>query len=112
MVALLAFLCFCWPGWGLVTSGPRPGRSSACIRAQPGEAGRLEPRQCGIFHGQRLDQRSSFCHHRNRHSLAIVFITMPSQIGELLIKENFITGEQLETALKHQSSMAGAWVPS
>jgi len=32
---------------------------------------------------------------------------MPSQIGELLIKENFITTEQLETALKHQRQHGG-----
>jgi type IV pilus assembly protein PilB len=32
---------------------------------------------------------------------------MPSQIGELLIKENFITGEQLENALKRQREQGG-----
>jgi type IV pilus assembly protein PilB len=32
---------------------------------------------------------------------------MPSQIGELLIKESFITTEQLETALKHQRQHGG-----
>ncbi len=32
---------------------------------------------------------------------------MPSQIGELLVKENFITSEQLETALKHQRQHGG-----
>ncbi len=32
---------------------------------------------------------------------------MPSQIGELLIKENFITNEQLDTALKHQRQHGG-----
>ena len=32
---------------------------------------------------------------------------MPSQIGELLIKENFITSEQLESALKHQRQHGG-----
>jgi type IV pilus assembly protein PilB len=32
---------------------------------------------------------------------------MPSQIGELLVKENFITAEQLETALKHQRQHGG-----
>ena len=32
---------------------------------------------------------------------------MPSQIGELLIKENLITAEQLETALKHQRQHGG-----
>ncbi len=32
---------------------------------------------------------------------------MPSQIGELLIKENFITGEQLDAALKHQRQHGG-----
>ncbi|HYK87354.1 MAG TPA: type IV-A pilus assembly ATPase PilB [Acidobacteriota bacterium] len=32
---------------------------------------------------------------------------MPSQIGELLIKENFITSEQLETALRHQRQHGG-----
>ncbi len=32
---------------------------------------------------------------------------MPSQIGELLIKDNFITSEQLETALKHQREHGG-----
>ena len=32
---------------------------------------------------------------------------MTSQIGELLIKENFITAEQLETALKHQRQHGG-----
>jgi len=32
---------------------------------------------------------------------------MPSQIGELLIKENFITSEQLDEALKHQRQHGG-----
>jgi type IV pilus assembly protein PilB len=32
---------------------------------------------------------------------------MPTQIGELLIKENFITPDQLETALKHQRQNGG-----
>jgi type IV pilus assembly protein PilB len=32
---------------------------------------------------------------------------MPSHIGELLIKENFITNDQLEIALKHQRSNGG-----
>src|SRR3974377_751880 len=32
---------------------------------------------------------------------------MPSQIGEPLIKENFITNDQLETALKHQRQHGG-----
>ncbi len=32
---------------------------------------------------------------------------MPSQIGELLIKENFITGDQLDAALKHQRQHGG-----
>ena len=32
---------------------------------------------------------------------------MPSQIGELLIKENYITPEQLDTALKHQRERGG-----
>ncbi len=32
---------------------------------------------------------------------------MPSQIGELLIKENFISSEQLDTALKHQRDHGG-----
>ncbi len=32
---------------------------------------------------------------------------MPSQIGELLVKENFITNDQLETALKHQRQHGG-----
>jgi len=32
---------------------------------------------------------------------------MPSQIGELLIKENYITPEQLDTALKHQRDRGG-----
>jgi len=32
---------------------------------------------------------------------------MASQIGELLIKDNFITGEQLETALEYQRQHAG-----
>jgi len=32
---------------------------------------------------------------------------MPSQIGEILVKENFITSEQLETALKHQRQHGG-----
>lgn len=32
---------------------------------------------------------------------------MPSQIGEILVKENFITNEQLETALKHQRQHGG-----
>jgi type IV pilus assembly protein PilB len=32
---------------------------------------------------------------------------MPSQIGELLLKENLITAEQLDSALKHQSSHGG-----
>jgi type IV pilus assembly protein PilB len=32
---------------------------------------------------------------------------MPSQIGELLVRENFITAEQLETALKHQRQNGG-----
>jgi type IV pilus assembly protein PilB len=32
---------------------------------------------------------------------------MPSQIGELLIKENFITSEQLDVALKHQRQHGG-----
>ena len=32
---------------------------------------------------------------------------MPTQIGELLVKENFITSDQLETALKHQRQNGG-----
>ena len=32
---------------------------------------------------------------------------MPSQLGELLIKENFITQDQLETALKQQRQNGG-----
>ena len=32
---------------------------------------------------------------------------MPSQIGELLLKENLITAEQLEAALRHQSNHGG-----
>ncbi len=32
---------------------------------------------------------------------------MPSQIGELLIKENYITSDQLDTALKHQRAHGG-----
>ncbi len=32
---------------------------------------------------------------------------MPSQIGELLIKDNFITNEQLDTALRHQRENGG-----
>ena len=32
---------------------------------------------------------------------------MPSHIGELLIKENFITSEQLDLALKHQRQNGG-----
>ncbi len=32
---------------------------------------------------------------------------MPTQIGELLVKENFITTDQLETALKHQRQNGG-----
>jgi type IV pilus assembly protein PilB len=32
---------------------------------------------------------------------------MPSQIGELLVKENFISNEQLEVALKHQRHHGG-----
>ncbi len=32
---------------------------------------------------------------------------MPSQIGELLLKDNFITNEQLDTAIKHQRQHGG-----
>jgi type IV pilus assembly protein PilB len=32
---------------------------------------------------------------------------MPTQIGELLVKESLITSEQLETALKHQRQNGG-----
>src|SRR5512137_474684 len=32
---------------------------------------------------------------------------MPTQIGELLVKENFISAEQLEVALKHQRQNGG-----
>ena len=32
---------------------------------------------------------------------------MPTQIGELLLKENFITPDQLELALNHQRQNGG-----
>jgi type IV pilus assembly protein PilB len=32
---------------------------------------------------------------------------MPTQIGELLVKENLITAEQLDAALKHQRQNGG-----
>src|SRR5207249_2911369 len=76
------------------------------VRARSCEALGSESCKHGIFYCEWLDQHLVVCHNRYRHP-SWPRLAMPSHIGELLIKENFITTEQLEVALKHQRDNGG-----
>src|SRR6266571_1870504 len=86
--------------------GARGNRRSPGVRARSCKALGSESCKHGIFYCEWLDQHLVVCHNRYRHP-SWPRLAMPSHIGELLIKENFITTEQLEVALKHQRDNGG-----